>query len=360
MNIAYKISYKFDNEESEENYFSSKYHYPYNFTITQKDKDLECNYKADLLEFFVKSKYLRIAPLYNSYSRNKDFTIEVEVEDSCSITILRDCILSEEIKKIIEYLRFCFMFLNRDDAEDNYIRICDRYSPFCNNIYLHFNYLLIEIESYIFQSDKLRATKHCNNILREFTSEICAPFSNLDKLKIEEAYINLYYKAKKSIDEIVDIIGKMTLLLGFRYEYDYETSFYQYLKIIMETLDEKIKSDEVITTQLSFEANETILEGHFKFNRDNERYLYDYLNELYNIFNIGDKKLCRQNRLGGICAIIYDSKVITNCNTFSECMRLLCGYWKRETPKDCRLNKYQDTKQELLDKHRILNEIPRK
>lgn len=55
----------------------------------------------------------------------------------------------------------------------------------------------------------------------------------------------------------------------------------------METLDEKIKSDEVITTQFSFEANETILEGHFKFNRDNERYLYDYLNELYNIFNIG-------------------------------------------------------------------------
>lgn len=358
MNIAYKIAYRFGDEELEENYFSSDYGYPYSFTITQKD--LGCKYKADLLEFFLKSKYLGIAPLYYPYSKNKDFTIEVEIKDSCRITILRDCILSEEIKQTIEYLRFCFMFLNRSDAEDNYHRICDRYAQFCNNIYLYFNYLVIEVEYYIFQSDKLSAIKHCKKILNDFTSEICAPFSNLDSLKIEEKHINLYSKAKKSIDEIVDVIGRMTLLLGFRYEYDYNISFYQYLKKNIDTLDEEIVANEAATTPPAFEGNEKILEGHFKFSRDNERYFFDYLNELYNIFSIGDNKLCKLNKLGGICAIIYDSKIITNCNTFSECMRLLCGYWKRETPKDCRLNKYQDAKQELLDKHRILAEIPRK
>lgn len=160
---------------------------------------------------------------------------------------------------------------------------------------------------------------------------------------------------------------------SYEKEVDSLQSFFVYLKnvsnaiykrsIINETLftGENIEVEkEESTKNISFIGNEYILEGHYKFSRDNERYLFGYLNELYNVFNIGDSKLCKQNKLGGICAVIYDSKVITNCNTFSECMRLLCSYWQRETPKDCRLNKYQDTKQELLDKHRVLNEIPRK
>lgn len=360
MREAYKLSYKLNDEETEENYFSSNYPIPSHLTITQKDKDKTSDYKAELLKFFVKSKYLKIPQLYNIYNRNEEFTIDVEIEKSFSINILRDNFLSDEVKTIIEYMRFCFIHLNRDDAEDDSMRLYDRFRPYCSNIYLHFNYLLIEIELFLFKSDKLSALKHCRNIINEFKTDIFTPFSNFEILQIKEEYLNQYYNIKKSFDEIVDIIGKMTLLLGFRYEYDYNTSFYQFLNRIIETLDSEIKATNVVTVSSVFVGDEKILQKHYKYVRDNERFLLNYLNELYDVFKINDSKQCSQKMLGGICAVIYESGVITHCNTFSECMRLLCAYWKRELPKDCRLNKYQESKQELLYKHRILNEIPQK
>lgn len=152
--------------------------------------------------------------------------------------------------------------------------------------------------------------------------------------------------------------------LTFKHKINYSITNSKQVNRLKEDLDDLLKlykpNVKEVKSNQHLADNKNILKGHFKFSRDNEHYLFDYLNELYNIFNIGDKKLCKQNKLGGICAAIYESKVITNCNTFSECMRLLCAYWQRETPKDCRLNKYQDAKQELLDKHRILNEIPLK
>ena len=230
-----------------------------------------------------------------------------------------------------------------------------------------YNYILIKSQVLLYRS-KRKALEYCIDVLMEIRDILIV--NEYEKIKlIEENNENISngkWRIKQIVinyvSEIILFARKITNL--FDCEIDKNKEFFNLylddvIHILNEMLDE-IKSNEVITTPLSFEGNEIILEGHFKFSRDNERYLYDYLNELYNIFNIGDKKLCKQNRLGGICAIIYDSKVITNCNTFSECMRLLCGYWRRETPKDCRLNKYQDTKQELLDKHRILNEIPRK
>nr|DAO73548.1 MAG TPA: hypothetical protein [Caudoviricetes sp.] len=230
-----------------------------------------------------------------------------------------------------------------------------------------YNYILIKSQVLLYRS-KRKALEYCIDVLMEMRDILIV--NEYEKIKlIEEDSENINngkWRIKQIVinyvSEIVLFARKITNLFDCEIEKNKEF-FNLYLDdvihILNETLDE-IKPDEVITPPLSFEGNEAILEGHFKFSRDNERYLFDYLNELYNIFNIGDKKLCKQNRLGGICAIIYDSKIITNCNTFSECMRLLCGYWKRETPKDCRLNKYQDAKQELLDKHRILNEIPRK
>ncbi|MFK1833905.1 hypothetical protein ACIXGO_04815 [Bacteroides fragilis] len=180
---------------------------------------------------------------------------------------------------------------------------------------------------------------------------------------IENGKFEIRCRISRYVRDLVVFTDKLIKLFGIRinkgqvFSIDYLYNIIEELKLQLKNEIETHKTDNILP---KFAGDEKNLEGHFKFSRDNERYLFDYLNELYNIFNIGDKKLCKQNRLGGICAIIYDSKIITNCNTFSECMRLLCGYWKRETPKDCRLNKYQDAKQELLDKHRILNEIPRK
>lgn len=127
-----------------------------------------------------------------------------------------------------------------------------------------------------------------------------------------------------------------------------------------ETLPKTIPVESKVVAVTSLTDREYILKGHFKPNRFNERYFYDYLNDLYDRFEIGNPKECKQNKLGGICAILYESKSITECGTFSKCMCLLCGYWGREVPKDCRLNKYQESKKELLNKYSILENIPQK
>lgn len=51
MREAYKLSYKLNDEDTEENYFSSNYLIPSHFIITQKDKGKTSDYKAELLIF---------------------------------------------------------------------------------------------------------------------------------------------------------------------------------------------------------------------------------------------------------------------------------------------------------------------
>lgn len=189
---------------------------------------------------------------------------------------------------------------------------------------------------------------------------------NIDIKKNADYHNDILHYMKKMLTHVEELISRIFRITHYEIEWSIINSkgidrLKEDLEELLRTYKPNIQETKKENSKITILYNrEIILKGHYKFSRDNERYLLDYLNELYNIFSIGDNKLCKQNKLGGICSIIYDSKVITNCNTFSECMRLLCGYWNREIPKDTRLNKYQEAKQELLDKHRILNEIPRK
>lgn len=366
-----------DNREIKIIRYSSDYELT-SFVVNRETIANTTRSRAQFFYILFNGKILYNQFLYECFNSNFNFQLKVNVLKRFNNRQIGKRYVSTNLEKHIYFIsrgtfllygikdeeKFGYDFLRKKNMD--YIKEVKSYEGVID-FESSYNYILIKSQVILYKN-KREALEYCINVLMEIRDILIV--NDYEKIKLikenNENISNGKWRIKQIVinyvSEIILFARKITNL--FDCEIDKNKEFFNLylddvIHILNEMLDE-IKSNEVITTQLSFEANETILEGHFKFNRDNERYLYDYLNELYNIFNIGDKKLCRQNRLGGICAIIYDSKVITNCNTFSECMRLLCGYWKRETPKDCRLNKYQDTKQELLDKHRILNEIPLK
>lgn len=105
-------------------------------------------------------------------------------------------------------------------------------------------------------------------------------------------------------------------------------------------------------------GNIKVLEGHFKYSRTNPNYLFNYLNELNDIFKITNLKFCKQKVFCAICLIIYKSKVITNCATFKQCVSLLCEYYGRIEPKDCRPNKYEAEALSLKNRYFNLEHVP--
>lgn len=116
--------------------------------------------------------------------------------------------------------------------------------------------------------------------------------------------------------------------------------------------------EDVLPTTTNNHYDKAILEGHYKFSHVNSNYLFDYLDEVNKILRLSDAKLCKKKTLCAIFLILYESKVITNCKTFAQCVTILCQFFGRELPKDCRPNKYKNEVDMLKTKYIILERIP--
>lgn len=348
MRATYKLLYKYNDEDSKETYFSSNFILPYKFIITHSDKESkEKTYRTELLNFFLKFKFNKINSLESAYNNNEKFSIEIEIENNYSINVRRDNFLSDEIDIAIVFFRECFLILNRLGLDES--KLTDRYRPVCNNVYLYFNYLLIEIESYIISNDRLTAIKHCKNIIDEFIYKFTTPFETPDKIKFTANFFEEYPTVKKSFDELLDVIQKMTLLVGFKYEYDYNKSFFNYLSRLIELLDEELKTENIESTIiLSKEAKEQIL-LNLCSNRNNRDKVKDILDEVDKRFQISKGKT---NKLDNatICLILKEKCNLFNrsIKTFSEFKELVCKYYGIEIPTH-KQNKCIDRFKELYE-----------
>lgn len=355
--------------------------------ITNEHVNSEIKLEKELYYYLLYSRFSTIRNKLNIYfieeNTIKPFKLSVKVKNIHVNTFELNKYISNDLYIYFKLLEAGLGLYNTSILKGKNRRdYIESVSSRLENYRLNFFYIIYYIDYlYRIKKDDIKTIEYINIVISEVIKILgrenifklnelkCVLSERNDNIDIKrniDYHNDVFHYMKKIVRHVEELISCIFRIVHYeiewsiinskgidRLEEDLEELLMTYKPNIQET---KKENDKII----SLSDRETILKGHYKFSRDNERYLFDYLNELYNIFNIGDKKLCNQKKLGGICAIIYDSKVITDCNTFSKCMYLLCGYWKRETPKDCRLNKYQDAKQELLDKHRILNEIPRK
>jgi len=93
------------------------------------------------------------------------------------------------------------------------------------------------------------------------------------------------------------------------------------------------------------------LEKMIKFNRDNNNYLFDYLDELKSVF-IFDK--ISDLDFNAICLIIKEKDIFNKKYPFTEVVASIASYYEIETPKAPKPNKCKQRKKELLGKYSIL------
>lgn len=373
--IEYNIICK-DNRETKIVRFSSDYEFV-NFVVNRETIAHTVTSRAQLFYLLLNSKILYSQFLYECFYSNLDFQLKVDILKCFQNRQIGNRYVSTDLEKYLCFIsRGTFLLYGVNEKEYSYDFLLKKNMDYIEEVRRYngvidiessYNYILINSQVVLYRSKK-KALEYCVNVLIEMRDILIV--NDYSKIKlIEENSENINngkWKIKQIVtnyvNEIVLFARKLTNLFECKTEKD-KDFFNLYLDDIIHILQDaldNISIDEVTTKTLAFIGDEKILENHYKYIRGNERFLLNYLNELYDVFKINDSKQCNQKMLGGICAAIYESGVITHCNTFSECMRLLCAYWQRELPKDCRLNKYQESKQELLYKHRILNEIPRK
>ena len=86
-----------------------------------------------------------------------------------------------------------------------------------------------------------------------------------------------------------------------------------------------------------------LIKGYFKFNRQNENYIIDYLTEIKTLFDFKVKLT-----FGGVCLALFEKNLHKKeIKTFTKFMGILADYWKVELPKDKRKNKYEAEKKSL-------------
>lgn len=364
------------NRETKRIRFSSDYELT-NFVADRESVIHTVTSKAQLFYILLNGKILYNQFLCECFNSNLNFQLKVNVLRCFENRQIGKRFISLSLDKYLYFIsRGAFLLYGFNESEYEYGFRLKKNMDYIEEVRSYngvidfessYNYILINSQVLLYRS-KRKALEYSINVLMEMRDILIV--NSYDKINlIEENPENINngkWKIKQIVLELVTLVisfvNKLTLLFDCKIERD-KDFFNLYLDdvihILKDVLD-KTDNDEMITKKITFIGDETILKNHYKNIRGNERYLFNYLNELYDVFDIGDTKKCKQKKLGGICAAIYESKVIIHCNTFSECMRLLCAYWKRELPKDCRLNKYQESKQELLYKYRILNDIPQK
>lgn len=378
--IEYNLEFK-TNKEKKRIYYSSNFELT-DFVVTKKDiKQTEQTdvAKWKFLRHLIYGKILYNHSISECYTYGVNFKLEVKILNKYIHRHYANRFVSLYLEQKLYFIsRGCFQLYYINESEHSAEHLLSKNKELVNKIssrhkYIDFeasiNYILITIQNCILNKDKINALEFAINSISEIRDVLTiGDYEKIETIKeTTETKENGKWILKLQVTHYVNclIIAMKKIMSLFDLQVDKGDSFsLYYLHNIVIALNSQLISEvELLKTKNrlpNFIGDETILEKHYKNIRGNERYLFNYLNELYDVFDIGDTKKCKQKKLGGICAAIYESKVITHCNTFSECMRLLCAYWKREIPKDCRLNKYQESKQELLYKYRILNDIPQK
>lgn len=134
---------------------------------------------------------------------------------------------------------------------------------------------------------------------------------------------------------------------------------------LIEYLAEKIECFEIINriSILSEHGNKgeervqdipvqrTPIKDMIKFNRENNNYLFDYLEELKPAFRF-DK--ISDLDFNAICLIIKEKGVFKKNFPFTEIVASIANYYGIKEPKDPKPNKCKLRKEELLKKHSIL------
>lgn len=381
LKYTYIIEYNLvcnTNQEKKTIYYSSNFELT-DFVIAKKDiKQAEEN-KWKFLRHLIYGRILYNHSIYECYTYGGDFQLEIKILKQYNNRCYRNRFITPVLEEKLTFInRGCFLLYGIDNNNFTPDFLKDRYKQFIKEIDIFhnainfeasINYILIIAQNCILNNKRIQALDFSIKSLLELKDIL--NIGDYEKIKsientsenLENGKFEIRYKTSRYVRDLIVSIDKLMKLFDIKinkgkfFSVDYLNNAIKALILQINNEKELYKTDNILP---EFVGDEMILKGHYKFIRDNERYLLNYLNELYDEFKIKDCKQCNQKTLGGICAVIYESKVITHCNTFSECMRLLCAYWQRELPKDCRLNKYQESKQELLDKHRILNEIPQK
>lgn len=162
----------------------------------------------------------------------------------------------------------------------------------------------------------------------------------LSKARLFRGFVHL----AEEYNQVREYLGMKPIEYNFK-----KDGFAHFINRVLEDVSPK-------TTNKSGKSK-SVLDGHYKYSRINPDYLYEYLDELDGIFRISNSK-CHQKKYCAIFLILYESKIITNCPTFKSCVTLLCRYFGKEEPKDCRPNKYREEAKVLKNLHRVLDEIP--
>jgi len=101
--------------------------------------------------------------------------------------------------------------------------------------------------------------------------------------------------------------------------------------------------------------DKTAIKGLYRFNRQNEDYIYEYLKKINETLKIQEK--AKKGDFGAVCLILYNRKII-NCQTYSMLIDSLAKYWGIEPPKDKHPNKYKVKADSLKQKYYILERDP--
>ncbi len=100
------------------------------------------------------------------------------------------------------------------------------------------------------------------------------------------------------------------------------------------------------------------IQTYCQYNRNDDRYMIKYLDELNDVFHFNDTKTQKQI-FGAVCLILLEKeenrkKIFKDVQSFTHLATLLSEYWSYPLPKDIRMNKYKDKADELKKKYSIL------
>jgi len=163
-------------------------------------------------------------------------------------------------------------------------------------------------------------------------------------------------KSKKDASELKALIFDRLITLQEFKANDEFSKEYDRLILFARTLISKI---DAMIINLSDEKehdpfDKSAIEGCYKYNRKNENYLFDYLNQIYNSPDVDLKKGLT---FGAVCLILHEWNTIT-CKYYTETFRALSKYWRLEPPKDDKPNKYIKEAQRLKESYQIFNKKP--
>lgn len=131
--------------------------------------------------------------------------------------------------------------------------------------------------------------------------------------------------------EIVDALTRFSVFLENTYNESFSTI-----------------NNTIYKPQQEYTPNKEAIEGKYNYNRNNENYMYEYLDEIYKTIDMSQKQT-----FGGVCLAIHEKKRF-NTKNFTDTLRILSDYWQIVLPKETRINKYNESKKTLISKYSIL------